>query len=894
MTHSLQQHISTAWSAVHEGSTLALDWIDTVRDHAPSLANEAEALKLDLYRHKNLAQSLAHVATTPMTVGFFGLSQAGKSYLISALAADSNGKLVTDFGGEQLDFIDHINPTGGGKEATGLVTRFSRLANASPDPAYPIELNLFKEIEIAMILSNAWFNDFDQELVNYSIDEPLIAAHLSSFNSPSPEAKPTNNVSPEDIVALMDYLGDKRSVNKLKASFWPEALQRVPYLSLTDRAKFFSILWGQQNRITDVYVQLAQALDRLGASQKVYAPLHALVQKEGHHFVQRNSIMNVDTLNLLGSDQDSPLFVRPVVDGELQAAIAINTAQLTALVSEMTFKLISQPQDPVVEKVDLLDFPGYRSRLKMPNVNALTEQKDIIAQLLLRGKVSYLFERYTNRQEMNGLIMCTNSNKQSEVVDVEKVLSEWIQKTQGETAEERNKRLPGLMWAMTMMDMFVETASELSSSQRVDSCSNLLHITMLERFGKAEWMTNWNDQPFNNAFLVRKPRLRTTFLELDENKNEIAIQPHAKEAIDDLRQLFCSNPTVLKHVNQPEQAWDSMMALNDGGITQLGKGIEQVSDPSFKLQRIQEQLTEVQNRIKNSLGRWYHQDADDAEAVQRQKAQTIVGALQRSALRLPEMMRMLGLENAVVRNLYHSTSTSSAHDTNAESTEVNSQTEDDFMADFSIDLNLGLDLDPVTETSPQVTTKSSHLDNQFAHRVYSSWIQHIRAQGAKNSALSTLGISNHESVMPELIQELITASHRLGLVDELNDKVNSRIQSNARHEQVAMRYVSYAQSSLHEFISYLGYLKTPAENRLQYMDQKTKSSQPLFQFNQSLEAGLPVLAPTQQLPVMRFLTHWLFGLYHVIIENAGHSAGREISIEHNATLGKILQRMGTV
>jgi hypothetical protein len=62
-----------------------------------------------------------------MTIGFFGLSQAGKSYLISALAAGENGKLGTVLGGHQLNFLTHINPVGG-KEATGLVTRFSRLA----------------------------------------------------------------------------------------------------------------------------------------------------------------------------------------------------------------------------------------------------------------------------------------------------------------------------------------------------------------------------------------------------------------------------------------------------------------------------------------------------------------------------------------------------------------------------------------------------------------------------------------------------------------------------------------------------------------------------------------------------------------------------------------------
>ena len=70
------------------------------------------------------------------------------------------------------------------------------------------------------------------------------------------------------------------------------------------------------------------------------------------------------------------------------------------------------------------------------------------------------------------------------------------------------------------------------------------------------------------------------------------------------------------------------MALNDGGITRLGLGIDKVADPSFKLQRIQEQLIQIHTQIKNSLGQWYHKDADDAEGAQREKAQLILQNLQ--------------------------------------------------------------------------------------------------------------------------------------------------------------------------------------------------------------------------------------------------------------------------
>ena len=136
--------LSASWNAVYEGAGQALGWVDKSRVTAPKLDRDAADLKLGLYQARNMARNLGRVATTPMTTGFFGLSQAGKSYLISALAAGANGALETQFGPQRMNFIESINPSGGGTEATGLVTRFSRLAKPSEDDNFPVELHTHK------------------------------------------------------------------------------------------------------------------------------------------------------------------------------------------------------------------------------------------------------------------------------------------------------------------------------------------------------------------------------------------------------------------------------------------------------------------------------------------------------------------------------------------------------------------------------------------------------------------------------------------------------------------------------------------------------------------------------------------------------------------------------
>ena len=60
-------------------------------------------------------------------VALFGPSQAGKSFMVGLLAKSSSDEVMyvaDDATGKMYDFTDQINPPGG-KESTGLVTRFT-------------------------------------------------------------------------------------------------------------------------------------------------------------------------------------------------------------------------------------------------------------------------------------------------------------------------------------------------------------------------------------------------------------------------------------------------------------------------------------------------------------------------------------------------------------------------------------------------------------------------------------------------------------------------------------------------------------------------------------------------------------------------------------------------
>jgi len=239
---NLNEQLPKSWEQIYQASAQAIEWVNQTRDSSKRLHNEADNLILDLRRLRNSAKRLGDVSTKSVAVGFFGLSQAGKSYLISALAAGENGKLETVVDNEVLDFIDHVNPVGGGKEATGLVTRFSRTAKGGI-ANYPLELKLFQEIEIVKILINAYFKDFDQQKVINKVEFSELNQLIQRIESKK-QADYTGGITEDDIVDLYDYLSENfgNSLEGLKGGYWEKAMSLLPYLSITDRGALFSVL----------------------------------------------------------------------------------------------------------------------------------------------------------------------------------------------------------------------------------------------------------------------------------------------------------------------------------------------------------------------------------------------------------------------------------------------------------------------------------------------------------------------------------------------------------------------------------------------------------------------------------------------------------------------------
>ena len=120
---------------------------------------------------------------------------------------------------------------------------------------------------------------------------------------------------------------------------------------------------------------------------------------------------------------------------------------VTALAAELCINIKERPW-PFSRHTDLLDFPGYRGRTRYNLAKFLADAKgSALKELFLRGKVDYLFQRYTAEQELTSMLLCLRPSN-LDVTTLPAVIEDWIGVTHGKTAKERERRPVLLSFAL--------------------------------------------------------------------------------------------------------------------------------------------------------------------------------------------------------------------------------------------------------------------------------------------------------------------------------------------------------------------------------------------------------------------------------------------------------------
>lgn len=420
--------------ALTQGIEQALAWLDVNRSQAPRLNMEADRLAIKLLRQHNHASVLARNTPLNCAIGLFGLAQAGKSYLIGALASSEKGRLECALGNSVVDYASQLNPQ---QHTSNLVQRFSGQQQSS-DSNWPIQLSLLTECDLVAVLSLQYARRGSDTVT--PLDESQLGERVQNV-AMYRQPEPIEGINRHQMVALWDALTISLARNSaLDSHFWPQAVELAPHLGVDDRARLFSLLWGEDRQLTALYRQLAHVLHHLSCVPQVLAPLSVLDEPS-------YSLLNSSGVSQFNATADLTLQVVPRHNGRALAPVSVALAELTLLSREVLLPLYSAPREELFTEVDLLDFPGFIELTVLPD-----DEHHELALEFLQARRPFLLQRAAIEQDVTHLLVCSASAHRNETRHIGRLLDFWVKQTQGETTAQRTGRKPGLIWAMTPFD----------------------------------------------------------------------------------------------------------------------------------------------------------------------------------------------------------------------------------------------------------------------------------------------------------------------------------------------------------------------------------------------------------------------------------------------------------
>ena len=885
-----------------------------VEDNPEAVRNEADSLKHEVRRWRMTARRLSDAASRPMCVGVFGASQAGKSYLISALARSGTKPLTTTIGGHQLDYLAKINPEGD-KEATGLVTRFTIGALPATERA-PVSLRLLTEADLLKILGNSFLSDADHSL----IEEPTPEAITERLEAARAKIKPQPvdaSLDSDGVFDVQDYL--ERSfrslahVKTLKDQFWNEAAELAPRLEIRDRAALLSLIWGDVAPFTELYVRLYQALAKLGFARDACCGLEGLTdEKNGERVRRADSIINVDTLFSLGADSEASgtVTLENVRTGQ---SAALQRGEATALIAELGIQMDDKPYD-FFEHTDLLDFPGARSREPIQKFESwLQEGETRLGTVFLRGKVAYLYERYNAERELTSMLLCVGPSNQ-EVTSLPAMIQDWIHATHGQTVAERAEQETALFLVLTKFDMHFDVKGG-NVDDYTSRWTNRLDASFRNFFGKQfDWPYHWqaNNQPFRNIFWVRNPNFRAeAIIDYDAEGQEIQIRDTAAERIELLHQGYLENPDVQTYIADPDTKWNAAMTMNDGGVSLLAERLRPVCRPELKLNQIAGRIREVQHKMQHRLAPYHISGDYEAELAKRLERidedviPPLVDCMQEGRFGL--LLREAMIDEYDMERLFKSVrfrkpvNGSAKGRGEAKDAGATAQTGGLSPARGSGRLgkfgrrtgSKGVDAAAAnadTSSSTKGSLKPEDPGLAFANEVLRAWTMALRTLQENDQRAAYFHFN--PGGIETLVNELVAGAERLGFADEVARKVSHWETFTQEPHQAAPGAGLIAGNILNDYITYLGFDRQDADARPRSDPDDPNSDRPIFPPHGAQEARVQRIELDEAPEPYNedYCADWLIALQQLTRENV--SGGLDADTPENRRLGEILANLG--
>ena len=571
-------------------------------------------------------------------IAAFGVSQVGKSYLMNCILQRDGKPFVVEADGTSYKFIEEMNPKVTDTEATGVVTRFTSFSR-NPErhsKEYPILMKCLTVADVIMIISDGFYNDISDYTTYSEAEISELSDNLFARYSKMPVIA-NSAITPDSIMDIRAYYN--KHINNAQAfmhtTFFDQLSLIADRIPAEDWVEVFSVLWHKSEYQVKLFKKMLDTLAKLQYHNYIYLPAQALL----HGGINEDTVMSVQCLNELFLE--SPRFFTDAYlkkDGGYEKVAHLTKSEICAVCAEIIvciteqylensnqysfiniddervmrqlsdgrkrvekYNAVTGKTDVTYEKSigvlkenDLLDFPGARSRKK--ELLQTLQEDPILINVLLRGKVAYLFNMYNESMLINILLYCHHA-AQNDVTDIPLLINDWIRNYVGDTMDKRRRTLEltdgisPFFYVGTKFNIDMQLKTE-----QVENSINGLNGRWQQRFEKVLYhqcfnadgsldsqqtkiFLNWTrpGECFSNSYILRDFKFSGPLAsKLYENENsDERRMTIPEEHYRNLRQTFCTNESVLRFFKFPELSWDVCSSIdNDGAqyiISQLDK-----------------------------------------------------------------------------------------------------------------------------------------------------------------------------------------------------------------------------------------------------------------------------------------------------------------------------------
>ena len=532
----------------------------------------------------------------------FGASQVGKSYLIKNLLSVDGDPLEIILGNKSYEFLEKINPPGSGAESTGVVTRFT-IDKVSEDPKFPIKAKLISISDLVIILTDCFLNDVDlNEIIEFDNFEQNIESLEKEFRDSDYSQDKLNE---DNIFEIRDYFKTNFKKENLTrvldgSNYWNRIGELISKIPPNRWGEVFGFYWDNNGEINKLFSLLNSDLEKLGYNKSIFLNESSILRGGGE-------ILDVTRVKEIFEKETS----EQTVFCE-NKKININTNRLSAVISEITLSVSEdlKTKKEFIQDTDLLDFPGARSRLVL---NKITDEETPL--MYLRGKISYLFKRYSTNLEINNLLFCIN-DQQIEVNELPSILNEWISTNIGDSIDHRSAALSNQNTnPLFVIFTFFNNQLIFDSTNDIDNDLNYKWDNRFIKFFKEgiistnfDWDTQWsnNNKLFNNFFMLRDYKYSSDiFGGYDEEGTEDSINENRVNYMKNLKESFINYSFVKDHFDKPSESWNASAAANSDGSELIINNLLPSANNLVKVNNSIKRCNIIKNQVLECLNKYY-------------------------------------------------------------------------------------------------------------------------------------------------------------------------------------------------------------------------------------------------------------------------------------------------